>query len=386
MPSLGADMERGTVLEWRVAPGDTVHRGDIMAVVATEKSDIEVEIFEDGVIESIVVPVGEEVEVGALLATVAAVGAPVVATPSCVEESRPPGPSYARTTEPAEPTPPAVLSPLVRHRAEELGVAVAALHGSGRGGVVTRADVERSAPVTGGRRRSSPLARRLAREAGVDVTDLRGTGPGGAVVAADVTVPVTPAPPPARRPRLPGVGPAEVRSPQPQPHPQAEAAAQQLLQLAPGLDLAWRLAVRRPGLGHCAAFDHRCAHPWEALAPTERADLRACHTCQQRVRGCTRADQARDPAWPGGYAVVEDGAAATEPDPLPEQLRYLEGLVPTDAPPLAITPEAAGRARGASPGSPSPSLSSGASSSSVVSTAGIVADVIAFVAELIRER
>jgi pyruvate dehydrogenase E2 component (dihydrolipoamide acetyltransferase) len=56
MPSLGADMERGTVLEWRVAPGDTVHRGDIVAVVDTEKSDIEVEIFEDGVIESIVVP------------------------------------------------------------------------------------------------------------------------------------------------------------------------------------------------------------------------------------------------------------------------------------------------------------------------------------------
>ncbi|HVM53425.1 MAG TPA: biotin/lipoyl-containing protein, partial [Acidimicrobiales bacterium] len=68
MPSLGADMERGTVTEWRVGPGDTVHRGDIVAVVDTEKSDIEVEIFEDGVIEELVVRVGEEVEVGAVLA------------------------------------------------------------------------------------------------------------------------------------------------------------------------------------------------------------------------------------------------------------------------------------------------------------------------------
>jgi pyruvate dehydrogenase E2 component (dihydrolipoamide acetyltransferase) len=48
MPSLGADMEAGTIVEWRVHPGDVVHRGDIVAVVDTDKSDIEVEVFAYG--------------------------------------------------------------------------------------------------------------------------------------------------------------------------------------------------------------------------------------------------------------------------------------------------------------------------------------------------
>jgi pyruvate dehydrogenase E2 component (dihydrolipoamide acetyltransferase) len=51
MPSLGADMEYGTLLEWRVKPGDAVKRGDIVAVVDTSKAEIEVEIFQDGVID-----------------------------------------------------------------------------------------------------------------------------------------------------------------------------------------------------------------------------------------------------------------------------------------------------------------------------------------------
>ena len=71
MPSLGADMDVGTILEWRVGPGDVVHRGDIVAVVDTEKSDIEVEVFEDGVIEDLLVDVGVEVAVGTPLARIA---------------------------------------------------------------------------------------------------------------------------------------------------------------------------------------------------------------------------------------------------------------------------------------------------------------------------
>ena len=70
MPSLGADMESGTVLEWRVRVGDTVHRGDIVALVDTDKADIEVEVFEDGVIEQIVVPPGVAVPVGEVLALI----------------------------------------------------------------------------------------------------------------------------------------------------------------------------------------------------------------------------------------------------------------------------------------------------------------------------
>ena len=71
MPSLGADMEVGTVLQWLVKPGDAVKRGDIVAVVDTEKATIEVEIFQTGVIQKIVVPDGEKVPVGTLLAVLA---------------------------------------------------------------------------------------------------------------------------------------------------------------------------------------------------------------------------------------------------------------------------------------------------------------------------
>ena len=60
MPALGADMEVGTVTQWFVQPGATVERGDIVAVVDTEKSTIEVEVFESGVVDRILVGEGED--------------------------------------------------------------------------------------------------------------------------------------------------------------------------------------------------------------------------------------------------------------------------------------------------------------------------------------
>ena len=61
MPALGADMDRGTLTEWLVKPGDRVHRGDIVAVVETEKSDIEVECFADGVVDALITSAGTSV-------------------------------------------------------------------------------------------------------------------------------------------------------------------------------------------------------------------------------------------------------------------------------------------------------------------------------------
>ena len=74
MPSLGADMQYGTVVEWRVKPGDAVKRGDVVALVETEKAVIEVEIFESGVIESRVIQPGQKVPVGTTLATLSGDG------------------------------------------------------------------------------------------------------------------------------------------------------------------------------------------------------------------------------------------------------------------------------------------------------------------------
>ncbi len=75
MPSLGADMEAGTLLRWHVKPGDTVRRGDIVATVDTEKAAIDVEIWEGGTIAGLLVSEGEHVPVGTPLARVTSAAA-----------------------------------------------------------------------------------------------------------------------------------------------------------------------------------------------------------------------------------------------------------------------------------------------------------------------
>ena len=165
MPALGADMTSGTLLEWRVKPGDAVKRGDIVAVVDTSKAEIEVEIFEDGVIDELLVEEGAKVPVGTALATVRA-GADAGLQPTQAA-AQPPAEAGTPPTQPVpvasppdhvvSPSPaPAPLqqphehhlrvSPLARRAAEELGVDLAAVAGSGPGGAVTRHDVERAAP------------------------------------------------------------------------------------------------------------------------------------------------------------------------------------------------------------------------------------------------
>ncbi|MFN7922218.1 MAG: lipoyl domain-containing protein [Bryobacteraceae bacterium] len=67
MPSLGADMESGVLVQWMVKPGDTVKRGDIIAVIGTDKADVEAEVFESGVIEELIAKPGEKLPVGTVL-------------------------------------------------------------------------------------------------------------------------------------------------------------------------------------------------------------------------------------------------------------------------------------------------------------------------------
>ena len=171
MPSLGADMEAGTLLDWYVKPGDTVKRGDIVALVDTSKAEIEVEIFEDGVIDELVVPVGVRVPVGAVLATLHPVGAKVAAAVGAPTEPAPPIPAPAPPAPPiAAPAPPAPPPPSL----PSAGPAPPA-----------------PAPVpaaagTNHRLRVSPLARRVAEQLGVDLATVTGTGPNGAITRADV--------------------------------------------------------------------------------------------------------------------------------------------------------------------------------------------------------
>ena len=95
MPSLGADMERGTLSEWLVAEGDEVRKGQIVAVIETDKSDVEVEVFESGVVAELLVAPGTEVEVGTPLARIGEAGAST-APPPAVEPQPAVGPAVER--------------------------------------------------------------------------------------------------------------------------------------------------------------------------------------------------------------------------------------------------------------------------------------------------
>jgi pyruvate dehydrogenase E2 component (dihydrolipoamide acetyltransferase) len=208
MPSLGADMEQGTIIKWLVKPGDEVHRGDIVVEVETEKADMEVEIFQDGVINEIVVPEGETVPVGALLARLKPVGVAVPAQAPSAERPLPKPeaasvPSDTREPEaPLAPVPVPEVMPEEHHRvtptarvlADRLGLDLATIEGTGVDGAITRADVEHAAalkakpppPSSEERARISPFARRKAAELDVNLDQVTGTGPGGAITAEDV--------------------------------------------------------------------------------------------------------------------------------------------------------------------------------------------------------
>jgi pyruvate dehydrogenase E2 component (dihydrolipoamide acetyltransferase) len=153
MPSLGADMEAGTLVEWKVKVGEPVKRGDLVAIVDTNKGAIEIEIWEDGVVEELRAAIGTKVPVGTVLAMVRGTGAPRAA------------PSAAPVPAPAAAAPvPAVPSP-------------------GAAPPPSPAPAPTAPPV---RVRASPAARARARELGVDAATVRGTGPDGAVTVADV--------------------------------------------------------------------------------------------------------------------------------------------------------------------------------------------------------
>lgn len=188
MPSLGADMEAGTLVEWMVGPGDEVHRGDVVAVVETQKGAIEIEIFEDGVVDSLTAAVGQTLPVGAPLAVVlkpgetaspaaSAVSAPEPEPEPAPEPAPPPVAETASVAPPPEPSPPQAgprivppppptapgtpppASPAARAYAVAEGIDLSGITGTGPGGVILLADVAgRGAPKASHAKPESPMA------------------------------------------------------------------------------------------------------------------------------------------------------------------------------------------------------------------------------------
>jgi pyruvate dehydrogenase E2 component (dihydrolipoamide acetyltransferase) len=180
MPSLGADMEAGILVEWLKQPGDVVQRGDVVAVVDTQKGAIEIEIFEAGVLDRILVQPGDKVPVGTPLATLRRNGAAQDPKPAPPQpppevppqpEPSPPAPPPERPYEPPPEKPPSEVP-------SEIPPAPA------------NPPVEIPEPEAGGgvRVRMTPAARRRAAELGLDPGTVRGTGPNGAVSLVDLEV------------------------------------------------------------------------------------------------------------------------------------------------------------------------------------------------------
>ena len=152
MPTLGADMAQGTLIEWKKKVGDAVSKGDILAEVDTEKAAIEIESFLTGTIERLLVKPGDRVPVGTAMAIIRTADQPVSTTPQA--------PVAAVSPEAAR---------IIMPESEE-AVAMPA-----------------AAPVGGGPRlRASPAAKKLGAELGVDLSQVSGSGPDGAITLDDI--------------------------------------------------------------------------------------------------------------------------------------------------------------------------------------------------------
>ena len=144
MPTLGADMTAGTLLSWMKKPGDGVKRGDIIAEVDTDKGVIEVEVFTSGVIEKLLIEPGAEVPVGTVLAIIREEGEAASAELPLVGALPVPA-EISKATPVISAAPRVHVSPAARKLATEFGVDLSQVTGTGPGGRIQRADVERAA-------------------------------------------------------------------------------------------------------------------------------------------------------------------------------------------------------------------------------------------------
>ena len=160
MPSLGADMDVGTIIEWLVKPGDAVRRGQIVAVVDTAKAAIEIEAFEEGVVDGDPRrhrregaggdPAGDDRGLGQDGGHARPAGAPLPTLAVVDRPIRQPIAATAGARAPGAPPPHPRATPPVRHLAHQLGVDLDAVPGTGPDGHITHDDVLRAAPVTTG--------------------------------------------------------------------------------------------------------------------------------------------------------------------------------------------------------------------------------------------
>jgi pyruvate dehydrogenase E2 component (dihydrolipoamide acetyltransferase) len=168
MPRMSDTMEEGTLSQWLKDVGDSVHKGDVLAEIETDKATMDLEAFEDGVLERQLVPAGTSVPIGQPVAVIGDGSATTASAPvEPAAAARPPA-SEPPAPEPPAPEPPAPV-PATAPSAEPGAMAV-----------------RTSAPMSRAELRTSPLARKLARDHDLDLATIGGSGPQGRITRADV--------------------------------------------------------------------------------------------------------------------------------------------------------------------------------------------------------
>jgi pyruvate dehydrogenase E2 component (dihydrolipoamide acetyltransferase) len=166
MPRLSDTMQQGTIVKWNVKEGQKVKSGDVIADIETDKATMELQSFDDGVVAAIAVPQGQTVPVGTVMIVLATAGEDVAAVKAKAGSGAAPA---AKAVGGSATNAPAAAATAVMEPASN---GVNGSHGEGHG--------------TGGRIFISPLARKIADEAGLDVSRVQGSGPGGRIVRKDV--------------------------------------------------------------------------------------------------------------------------------------------------------------------------------------------------------
>ncbi len=193
LPNLGFGMEEGRLVAWLKKPGDTVRKGEAVAEVESDKATVELEAVVDGVLEELLVAPASLISVGTVLARIRTGSDEAVAEPTAAPTTTPPD-----AAPPSDETRAFHASPVAIRLAQEHGIDLSLIQGTGPGGRITRDDVQAiidriaSNGATHRKVMAAPAVRKLARDHGIDLAAIRGTGKDGRVTRADVEALISP--------------------------------------------------------------------------------------------------------------------------------------------------------------------------------------------------
>jgi pyruvate dehydrogenase E2 component (dihydrolipoamide acetyltransferase) len=176
MPNLGFDSQSGQVIEWYKQPGDPVQKGEPIALVEADKSNVDLESIASGVLLEVLVPLSEDIDIGTVIARVGTADELTVVGSSSAPPPTPTPPTPSQTPVSADDNDTRV-SPVARRLADANNVDLAVVKGSGARGRIMREDVEafiaaKSSNGTAKIPMALPKVRKAAREAGIDLSVL----------------------------------------------------------------------------------------------------------------------------------------------------------------------------------------------------------------------